>query len=448
MIHSVSRLAFAAALISAALPLNALVLTNGTGEGDVELETDATGFINWAYFNPVGPIGRGSVIYDSFVTVSPLDTSYGISSLATNVAVLSASATSMTSTFTVGWLDFVLTQTLSDAVEDGVQTGSVLTQSFVVRNTADVPNSFAMNRYLDGDLYLTDGTLADGGGVTSAGSTMVLYETDLLAGSTAEGTFLGITATGGVNPGNDGFSIARCCGLQLPMSNDVFNDTTGDNVIDIAYDVTLQLRDDFYLQPNEVQTYITTTIFGNGEPPAAGGTESTPLLPTRTDNGNSVPAYDFEIPIVDVVVQQTFFIDPEIAIGYTYEVTGAEFYSVTAPSLAAVPDADGLYSLIFGGNTYILAAGEEFIFGTPVTSFRIEGISIDLMLDPTNPLAFVTGIALDNLDPSRTTVIVTQTPITRFVPDTPAVPLPSSILLLLGGMGGLAALRLNRRRAA
>ncbi|WP_108258977.1 hypothetical protein [Mangrovicoccus ximenensis] len=429
----------AAFAVTAEIPLGYYTLSNGSGDGDVSVEVDAMGFIASAYFDPAGSIGSGSVIYDSFTTVSPYQANYGISGVASGASTLSVTANSMVSTFSVNNLAFTLTQTVADAIEDGVQTGSVLTQSFVIENTADVANSFEMYRYLDGDLYLTDQSLADGGGVTSMAGNIVVYQTDVLDGQTAEDTFIGITLSG---EGAQGISYAvdHCCDLNLPLGNTVAEDLDGDGVTDETYDVTVSLGTSYQLAAGGSGSFVTTTIFGNGEPPVAGDSESNPILPSAT-SGDEVPAFDFVIPVVELVPMETFFIDPDIAVGYTYEVTGAAFHSVTAPSLVAVPDGDGSYVLSYGGNDYVLLAGATHVFSAPVGSFALSGIDVALMLDPSDATAFVTGISLTDFDPLAANVTITQTPVTVFVPDMPPVPLPAPVLLLAGGLGGLAGLR-------
>lgn len=66
--------------------------------------------------------------------------------------VVSASLTSGASSFTVSGLSFSLTQVLTPLITGSTQTGSVLTQTYVVTNTATARTSFELLRYLDGDL--------------------------------------------------------------------------------------------------------------------------------------------------------------------------------------------------------------------------------------------------------------------------------------------------------
>ncbi len=79
----------------------------------------------------------------------------------------------------------------------------------------------------------------------------------------------------------------------------------------------------------------------DGGAPAPGATEDNPLLDDAVLGNDS---FDFQIDLSQLTEGQTIWIDPEVATGYTYTVTGAEFASVTMPSLATVPDGDGRYS--------------------------------------------------------------------------------------------------------
>lgn len=185
---------------------------------------------------------------------------------------------------------------------------------------------------------------------------------------------------------------------------------------------------------------ITVTGDDLGDP--EGLFESSPVLP---DGVNDNGGFEFNLEDIRNLPGRIFFIDPEIATGYTYEITGDLFFSVQAPSLGAVADGDGQYTLTYeqAGTMFeqILEAGDIFEFGPDgVSSFTITGIDPALMLDPTNANAFVTGVSVvDGGIPGT----ITQTPITTEVN---AVPLPASGVLLLSGIAGFAFLR--RRREA
>ena len=348
----------------------------------------------------------------------------------------------MVSTFRINQLEFTLTQTVTDAVNSGVQTGSVLTQNYAIQNLTDAANSFSLFRYLDGDLYLNDDTLDDGGGVMRQGGQLVLFETDISGSDDDDNTFIGITASGGTQPQTGAYSITPYTGYpNFVLDDSVYGDNDDDGFTDGVYDVTLLLRRDFLIPAGQSQIFTTTTLFGNATPPAPGSAESLPLLPSSTEVGET-PVYHFDLP-AGYQPEQVIWIDPVIAVGYTYEVTDGTFFSVTAPSMSAVPDTDG-YLISVGGITSTLLAGQTYAFASGVTLFTLSGIDEALGLNPNNPLAFPTGIALANMAVGSTDI--TMTPITADTTPS-AIPLPATGLLLVGGFGLLGGLR-RRRRAS
>ena len=133
------------------------------------------------------------------------------------------------------------------------------------------------------------------------------------------------------------------------------------------------------------------------------------------------------------------FIDPLVAVGYDYALSdlgSPAFQSVELPAVG-----DDLFTLSLWNGSQWAAAGtlqsgsanaHDFGLGG-VRAFRITGIELSAALDPTNPLAFVTGLSFAGTD----MVNMTQTPITAAVPE------PASYALLVFG---LAALGLRARR--
>lgn len=448
-------------------------ITTGFGDGDIFVDVDEFGRSRTAEFDPVGPIGRGDVFFDSQVFLTLGDLIRGLGDLnsdaGTDPVILEETSNSLTSSFTVNQLGFELTQTVNPTnAPDGARTGAILTQSYTITNMTDVPNVFSLIRYLDGDLFLTDDTLADGGGLFSGGGgSFVLFQTDATGGPSDEDTFVGITASVGNNntPGTpQEFTIENFSGgiPDFPLSNNVLGDTDGDNFIDSPFDVIVALQGDYRLQPSgqpgSTATFTTNTLFGNAMPPQPGSSEFLPLLPNADDEVDV--GFGFRIPIVDFVedpdlifdpnfVSETIWLDPEIAVGYTYTVEGAEFAAITAPSLETVPD--GEYEVVIGDETFSLLAGEELVFGSPISSFVLQGIDPELMLDPTDGNAFQLGFRFTNLeiagsDAEGFSFFVQQVPITvETDPDT-VIPLPAPILALGTGLVALAGLR--RRRAA
>lgn len=173
--------------------------------------------------------------------------------------------------------------------------------------------------------------------------------------------------------------------------------------------------------------------------PSTGTTEFNPLLPANPPD----PATGtFIIEVTEIVEGQTVWIDPPVAIGYVYEVTNGAFDTVTAPSLATVPDADG-YAVTVGGSTILLAAGASLdfftAFGLNPTEFTLTGIDPALMLDPINPLAFPIGVSLTDMIPGTL-------PTFSITPITSEIPLPGGVALYLSALA-FGAYRLRRRAA-
>lgn len=229
-------------------------------------------------------------------------------------------------------------------------------------------------------------------------------------------------------------SVQPCAALWRYEPQVIYLDPEG-NLSDFDSDPDGEIFLDAFVEEsvaNNSGAQVTSGPVGD----AIGVGEDSPLLPDATG-----PDGQFSFDVPDIIPPgEIFFIDPEIAVGYTYEVEGTTFTSVQAPTLDAVNDADG-YLLVVNGTTRDLAPGELFEFLTPVSSFEIVGIDTSLMLDPDDSMAFITGIAL--ADPSAATSL-TQTPQTKLIDDgggVGVVPLPASALFLLGGLGAFAAVR-------
>ena len=132
------------------------------------------------------------------------------------------------------------------------------------------------------------------------------------------------------------------------------------------------------------------------------------MMPTTTSAGEG---FVFFIPIGDVC-EEVFWIDPPVAVGYTYEATGTQFTHVKMPSTTTVPDPDG-YELIYGSESVWLKPGGTFEFPSPVAGFEVRGINPELETDPENELAFPIGI---DVAPPTSDVTINQKPITEEYP--------------------------------
>jgi hypothetical protein len=165
-----------------------------------------------------------------------------------------------------------------------------------------------------------------------------------------------------------------------------------------------------------------------------GSSADNPLLPgTIGPNGE----FQFEFTATP---NQFVFVDPLVASGYDFEVLSGQL--ITSALFPELGDLDGyeIYSLLDLTNPLAtgVMGGAAFDFGAGISGFALRGIDPALGLDPTNPTAFVTGLAFDQ----GGTVSLTQTPVTTFVA---AVPEASVWTMMIFGVGAVGAM-LRRRR--
>ncbi len=163
-------------------------------------------------------------------------------------------------------------------------------------------------------------------------------------------------------------------------------------------------------------------------PPTGEGTEEDPFLPGEVNEDTG--AFIFNFAEGQINVNDFFFFDPDIAIGYDYFIENALFAQVQAPTLPF----DNTYNL-FGSNdscaTFTdplgtLTGGVTVTLSTPLECFRIDGIDVANMLDPDDVMAFVTGASITGI--TGNAITITQTPITTFVPSMEAVPAPFPVI--------------------
>lgn len=171
------------------------------------------------------------------------------------------------------------------------------------------------------------------------------------------------------------------------------------------------------------------------------GSQDNPLMPDSIG-----PNGEFQFTFTPTP-NEFVFIDPAISIGYDYAITeGADTNDIVAamfPLLAGDDDGYQIYTL--GTNELLgtVLGGEEFVFQTAVDGFSLRGIDEDVMLDPTNPTAFVTGLKFAN----NSLVSIAQTPITVDT-DGNAVPEPATWLLAMAGLAAVTARRRTTARVA
>jgi hypothetical protein len=126
---------------------------------------------------------------------------------------------------------------------------------------------------------------------------------------------------------------------------------------------------------------------------AAGNTHGFMATPAELPTGTtSTGAFMFDVPVEAFT---PVFIDPEVAIGYQYEIGRKDprFATVRLP----IGIGDNRYSIVVNGKAFPVTAGQLFDFranGSPdgVSKFRVTDIELDAALDPTNPYAFPTEL--------------------------------------------------------
>ena len=258
------------------------------------------------------------------------------------------------------------------------------------------------------------------------------------------------SASGGVN-GLGGVSAGVGYSNGLTGSADVSLEFIGSRVPGTFLDTGVAPLINSSLNSGVDGRYRFVVRSGAQIPP--GTTADEPVIPEPPTPGN--PAFNFaNIPIgtngFGTTPARPIFIDPLIAVGYNYAVTdGPNFGSVTIP--AALPNGDSQFTLNLPGfGAFNLLAGTSFDLTTinpaGFRNFSITGIDTTEALDPTNTMAFVTGLSFVVAGPIGTlsNVSLTQTPITFDTGSPTGVPEPSSLLGL--GLLGLG-LSLTRKKS-
>lgn len=196
---------------------------------------------------------------------------------------------------------------------------------------------------------------------------------------------------------------------------------------------------DIEITGNPLDGSMILRNFGAGD----GSAEDAPLLPQNLQLDGAAPVFEFDVS--GAVENQFIFVDPEVAVGYTYTVEDAQIAAIKAPTLAAVNDVDGYVVTLPNGDQFTLLPGEELDLSlAPVSSFVLTGINPALGIEPTDQTTFVLGLQLTALGQSPN---LTQEVIVFDTDATPAVPLPAGMVLMLSGIAGLGVAA-RRRRAA
>lgn len=267
----------------------AFTLSTGTGDGGVTVGVDGFGSFGTnvgttnatdAIYNPVGALGAAGTSYISSVAIR-FGTSGGRTFLTSGDIsgtgnlpnpTVTGTATKGTSTFTRNGLAFTLVQTVTPTFSGTVRTGSMLTQTYTIRNTTTGTQNFELVRYLDGWLRF-DGSLIDGGGHI-IGPPEYLFETDTGGSATTPTTFVGTSASGGKTLTSNRFTFDYYVTVVAnivaggALDDTVNNDGDGDGFVDSGqeFDPAQGFRNVFTLTAGATTTYVTRTRFGTGTP--------------------------------------------------------------------------------------------------------------------------------------------------------------------------------------
>lgn len=177
---------------------------------------------------------------------------------------------------------------------------------------------------------------------------------------------------------------------------------------------------------------------------------TTPSSGGLGSQGNPYPGElsgtEFVFNGISVGAGRIIYIDPEIAVGYNYSVEGGPLFSSVTPPTGI--NADNSFDLLFASDSSCTSftqsveeifGGKEFIFGSSQKCFSIQGIEVAANLDPTNTLAFETGVSFDRTGVAN----ITMTPIRASVgpPTTSSVPGPLPVLGAAAAFGYSRKLR-------
>ncbi len=242
------------------------------------------------------------------------------------------------------------------------------------------------------------------------------------------------------------FEDAQAAGTLPDLGGILFAQMTYDEISSAVYPSGLEEQFEVVIDSGIVpSSSLNVASFGDAD----GSSEDSPLLPDAAGfaEGATAPTFSFDVAGAG---EEVVFVDPEIAVGYVYDLIGeGTIAQFVAPTQAKVNDSDGYvvtlpdgtaFTVLPGGTIDFVAAGK-----TGVTTFELTGIDQSLMLDPADTTTFVAGFLFSGTGQGST---LTQTALVIDTDAPPPVPLPASLALLLAGVGGLGLVGRKRRAAA
>ncbi len=276
------RCFLAALALGATAPAQADTLETDTIGGHIRFDVTGTGSILSGFFDPTGPEGDVRIL-------SPSDMYLGFGGGGDRIhlgAIVptssSGNALERTSSFSVGGIDFSLTQSLSPFFgSDGAQLGTQLRQVYSFTNTSGAEQGLDFVRFLDPDLNFLNGEEGfddNGGGTIGHGGTTASFATQIpTAGPGEETPFVGLYANGGRSLGHAVYfyeELERQVFHGEGLTNIVSRDGDGDNWADIRLlegeptgeDLGIAQGNQFRLAANETGRFAATTLFGFGAP--------------------------------------------------------------------------------------------------------------------------------------------------------------------------------------
>jgi len=386
--------------------------TDSNSDGGVSVTLDPYGAFTDSLYNPVGAATASDSTFDSAVAIrlaasgqrTYLNT-FNIGSFGslTDPGFTSTSGTTANSSFTYSGLNFTLNQSVSDLLNGGIRTGSLLTQTYTITNPGATSAYVELTRYMENDIDFDGGGIGnDGSGRLVEGGQDMLFQTDVADDASTASSFIGITSEGGTLLPQRYESNAYS-GLQNriragnPLANTISGDgADADEFTDAGNGQDLGIAlggNSFNIASGQSVTYTTTTTFGSGTPNNIASTPNITLaiLPSSvTEDGATNLVYTFtRTGNTTTALTVNFTVGGNATYNTDYTQTGAATFS--------------------GSNGTVTFAANS----TTAT------VTIDPTADTTVELAETVQLTLAN---ASTYNVVTNTPVTGTITNDDATP--------------------------